>query len=163
MATLTESGRSAFASALLNENLFVGLGGGLEIWDDPETFEPETRTITDITNALCFIKVNDKQFVSESETGSIILPQGRFEISQTPTPNLYLKASLNFTELSTATIREVAVFKDTALAASVLPGETFYTTDKVTNHGLLVFIDRQTTPINRSAGRRETFEFVITL
>ena len=163
MATLTDSGRAALASSLLDEDLFVGLGAGLEIWDNPETFEAETRAVSDITNALCFIKINDKQFVKESETGSIILPQGRFEISHSPTPNLYLKAALNFTEMPTATIREVAVFKDTELAESVLPGQTFYTTADVTNNGQLIFIDRQTTPINRSAGRRETFEFVITL
>ena len=65
--------------------------------------------------------------------------------------------------MPTAIIREVAVFKDTELAESVLPGKTFYTTADVTNNGQLIFIDRQTTPINRSAGRRETFEFVITL
>lgn len=163
MATLTDSGRAALVESLLNENLYVGLATGLETWDDPETFQAESREITDITNAICFIKINDKQFVSANEQGSIILPQGRFEISNTPTPNMYLKASLNFTEAPTAIIREVAVFKDIQLKESVLPGQIFFTTADVQSHGHLIFIDRQTTPINRSAGRRETFEFVITL
>lgn len=163
MATLTDSGRAALAEALKGENLYLGLSSGKVTWDSADTFEAETRALTDITNAICFVKITDKQFVSSNNQGSIILPQGRFEISNVATPNLYLKASLNFTEATTAVIREVAVFKDIVLNNTVTEGQTFFDTSHVTSHGQLVFIDRQTSPINRSAGRRETFEFVITL
>ena len=83
MATLTHSGRAALAAALASQTLHFAWGTGDAAWDT--TPVPEPIDATALVNEVGRRLVTQVQFVTEDPTGEIIVPTGRYAVSETPT------------------------------------------------------------------------------
>ena len=95
-------------------------------------------------------------------SGSIVVPTGRFDVSSTPTNNLYMRFVYDFADAAGEVIREQAVYIDTVTDASLPSGQTYFDATDVTTQGTLLVI-QHSPAITRLSSTRETFEFVITL
>ena len=95
-------------------------------------------------------------------SGSIVVPTGRFDVSATPTNNLYMRFVYDFADAAGEVIREQAVYIDTVTDVNLPSGQTYFDATDVTTQGTLLVI-QHSPAITRLSSTRETFEFVITL
>lgn len=95
-------------------------------------------------------------------SGSIVVPTGRFDVSSTPTNNLYMRFVYDFADAAGEVIREQAVYIDTVTDVNLPSGQTYFDATDVTTQGTLLVI-QHSPAITRLSSTRETFEFVITL
>ena len=73
-------------------------------------------------------------------SGSIVVPTGRFDVSSTPTNNLYMRFVYDFADAAGEVIREQAVYIDTVTDASLPSGQTYFDATDVTTQGTLLVI-----------------------
>lgn len=160
MATLVTTGRAGLAASVAARNIFLGIGGGSSTWDANGT-PPESISSAALLAPIGYRKAAQVSFATPAAQGAITLPNGRYDVSATPTNHLYLRFTLDFEDVSTATIRETGVFLDTATQAGLPVGQMFFTAAQVTNPGTLYLLEH-VAAIIRTPATRETFEFVLT-
>jgi hypothetical protein len=160
MATLTTSGRAGLAASVAARNIFLGLGSGSASWDSAGT-PPESISSAALAAPVGFRKAAQVSFVLPAAQGAIVLPSGRYDISQGQTNYLYLRFTLDFENASTATIRETGILLDTVVNAGLPAGQMFFTANEVTAPGTLYLLEH-VPAIIRTPATRETFEFVLT-
>lgn len=160
MATLTTSGRAGLATAIAGRNLFLGVGSGQASWDTNGT-PPENINSSALIAAVGFRKASQVSFVTPAAQGSIVLPNGRYNLVESPTNYLYLRFTLDFTDASTVTIRETGVMLDTLPSTGLPAGQMFFTPLQVQSPGTLYLLEN-VPAIIRTPATRETFEFVLT-
>jgi hypothetical protein len=160
MATLTTSGRAGLAAAIAARNIYLGLGSGSSSWDSSGT-PPENISQTALLAAVGFRKAAQVAFVTPNAQGSISLPSGRYNVSQSQTNYLYLRFTLDFADAGTATIRETGVMLDTVPNVGLPAGQMFFSAAQVSNPGTLYLLEH-VPAIIRTPATRETFEFVLT-
>lgn len=122
---------------------------------------PENVAATALLDEIARRTVDECYFVSPDPDGEISLSTGRYRISATPTPHLFIRTKFDFTDALGATIREQAVFVGSEINPSLPPGQRYFTPDQVLSPGTLLLIEH-TVPIVRQASTRDTFEFVLT-
>jgi hypothetical protein len=93
--------------------------------------------------------------------GVIVVPNGTFSVSATPTQNLYFKFFFEFGDAVGETIREQAIFLNTVRNAGVSPSLAYLTPDQISNPGRMIVL-QHSNPILREATTRQLFEFVVT-
>jgi len=160
MAILTTSGRSALATAVVSQPLHLAWGTGSAGWD----ITPVTESIGD---AALMAEVGRRSstyvgYCTPNTTGDIIVPTGRFASSDTPTNNIYLRFNFDFSDASTSTIREAAVFMGAVPVAGLPAGQKYFLPSQIQSQGILLAIERFP-KIVRSATVRQSFEFVLTI
>jgi hypothetical protein len=101
------------------------------------------------------------QYVVPDAVGSIVLPEGRFSPSATPTRSLYIRTDFDFSEATGAAIREVGLFVRAVIQAGLPAGQRYFTPSQVTNPGRLLHL-KNFQPIYRFPNNRERFEIVMT-
>jgi hypothetical protein len=160
MATLVTTGRAGLAAAVAARDIFLGIGAGDPTWDGSGT-PPEDITSAALAAPIGYRKAAQVSFVTPAAEGAIVLPSGRYDVSQEQTNNLYLRFTLDFENASTATIRETGVFLDTEVDPQLPSGQMFFEDQEVDDPGTLYLLEH-VAAIIRTPATRETFEFVLT-
>lgn len=158
-AVLTTSGRIAIATAIKARTAHLAWGSGDAAWGNapPDPSVNSTALLAEVGRR----KATLVDFCTPQLNGSISVPEGRYEVSATPTNSLYFKYHFEFEEAVGSTIRETAIFLDTVLAAGVPSGQFYLTPAQVGQPGTMLVIQRRT-PIVREITTRQLFEFVVT-
>lgn len=159
MAVLTTSGRIAIATAIKARTAHMAWGSGDAAWGNTPPDPPGNATA--LLAEIARRKANQVEYVVAAPAGAIVVPEGRFDITSTPTNNLYFKFHFDFNEAVSSTIREVGIFLDTVLAAGVPSGQFYLLPAEVSAPGTMLVIERRA-PIIRSGTTRQLFEFVVT-
>ncbi|WP_072281633.1 hypothetical protein [Rappaport israeli] len=159
MAILTTSGRAALATAVKNSTLHLAWGRGDASWDTSQPREP--RAATALTDEIGRRKITLAQYCRPLADGNIVTLGARFVRSETPTPNLHVRAEFDFNDGLGETIRELGVFIDTQTRDDLPAGQTYLTPSDLTSPGILLTLD-YITANQRGVGARIAFDFVIT-
>lgn len=158
-AVFTISGRAAIAAAIKSRTAHLAWGTGDPLWgDDPPA--PAVNT-TALLAEVGRRQATLVEFCVPDINGAISVTEGKFSITSTPTPNLYMKFHFDFEDAVGSTIREAAVFLDTVKAAGVPVGQFYLTPAQVANPGTLILAERRA-PIVREITTRHLFEYVVT-
>ncbi len=160
MATLTNSGRTALAIALAAQTLHFAWGTGDAAWD--ATPVPESVDDTALINEIGRRSVTQVMYVVEDALGEIVVPTGRYAVSETPTRHILFRIAYDFADAAASQIREVALFAGTEVIAGLPAGQFYFDPTQIAAPGTLVALERIPV-INRSPSTRETFEHVLTL
>jgi len=160
MATLVTTGRAGLAASVAARNIFLGVGAGDVQWDSLGT-PAENISSTGLASALGYRKTAQVSFVIPAAEGAIVLPSGRYDVSQTQTNYLYLRFTLDFEDINSSTIRETGIFLDAVTGEGLPPGQMFFSPSQVTAQGTLYLLEH-VAAIIRTPATRETFEFVLT-
>lgn len=158
-AVLTTSGRIAIATALKTRTAHLAWGSGDASWGNTPPSPPANSSA--LLAEVGRRKATQVEYCAAAVNGAISVPEGKFDISATPTNNLYFKFHFEFEEGVGSTIREQAIFLDTVLAAGVPTGQFYLTPAQVAQAGTLLVIERRA-PIIREITTRQLFEFVVT-
>ena len=157
--TFTNSGRTLIASAFKTRTAHLAWGTGDAAWGNSPPAPPNSATA--LLAEVARRRANVVDYCAPDPNGLIVVPEGKFTISSTPTPNLYFKFHFEFAEGVGGTIREQAIFLDTVAASGVPSGQYYLLPSEVQNPGTMLILQR-TTPIIRQATTRQLFEFVVT-
>ena len=157
MAILTISGRTALAIAVMAQPIHLAWGSGDPAWDTAPV--PETTALTALTNEIGRHTVTEARYCKPAADGGIIVPNGRFAVSETPTNYIYMRFSYDYEDASTADIREVAVYLGTKTNPALPPGKVYFEGSDITAPGTLLLVERFK-KFPRSAASRQAFEFV---
>lgn len=160
MSVLTDSGRAALARALKEQTLYLAWGGGNESWgNEPPPPDPEkTALINELGRKALFTSL----YVMPDEEGGIVLSTGRYRVSETPTPHLYLKFLFDYEDGVGSSIRELGIFAGGKIEEGLPPGQTYYVPGEVEEPGILLLYETRE-PLLRKASERNEFEYVISL
>lgn len=157
-AILTTSGRRAIAASIKARDAHLAWGTGNNAWTNtPPAPPPNSDSLLAEVGRR---KATQVEYCTADANGAIIVPEGRFTISTTPTPNLYFKFHFEFEEGVGSTIRETAIFLDTVLAAGVPVGQYYLTPGQIQSPGTMLVLERRA-PIIREITTRQLFDFVM--
>lgn len=160
MAILTMSGRAAKAMAVKALPIHLAWGTGDPAWDVLPEPPPEEVGASSLLNEVGRRKVTQALYCVPSTTGELIVPNGRFTVSNTPTRFLYLRFVFDFEDAAGVAIREQAVFLGTQAKATVPAGRQYLQPDDVADPGLMFVLERNSV-LNRDPEVRQQFGFVI--
>lgn len=160
MAILTTSGRTALAMAVVQQPLHLAWGSGDPDWDDNPVLEPVSAT--DLVDEAGRRVATFVGYCTPDAEGDIIVPTGRFQSSEAPTNNIYLRFNFDFGDSPTAQIREAAVFMGTTIVEGLPLGQRYFSPSQIASPGILLSLERFT-KIIRSPTVRQSFEFVLTI
>ena len=158
-AVLTTSGRIAIATAIKARTAHLAWGTGSTGWGNTPPAPPANTTA--LVAEIARRKATLVDYCAPNANGDINVPEGRFAVSATPTNNLYFKFFFEFDEAVGSTIREQAIFLDTAATAGTPSGQFYLLPANVQSPGTLLVAQR-TAPIIREITTRQLFEFVVT-
>jgi hypothetical protein len=158
-AILTTSGRIAIAAAIKARTAHLAWGSGDAAWGNtpPEPPANSSSLLAEVGRR----RATQVDYCAPNVNGAISVPEGKFNVSTTPTNSLYFRFHFEFEEAVGATIREQAIFLDTVAAAGVPAGQFYLTPAQVAQPGTLLVIERRA-PIVRAITTRQLFEFVVT-
>ena len=160
MAILTQSGRVALTMAIANEVIHLAWGSGDPAWDSAPVVE--TVDSTALVNELGRHSVTQVSYCTPNPVGDIIISNGRFSSSASPTNHLFLRFNFDFNDASSAEIREFGIFTGTSFIPNIPPGQTYFLPAEIQSPGVLLAVER-IPKITRSNSVRQSFEFVLTL
>lgn len=160
MAILTTSGRAALAAAITAQSLHLAWGAGDPAWDEAPV--PEDIGTTALLNELGRRRVTQTLYCLPSADGELIVPSGRFTVSDVPTKYLYMRFRFDYEDAAGASIRELAIFSGTQLVAEVPPGKDYVVPADIAEPGFMLAVEH-IPKHDRSGSVREQFEFVIQL
>jgi hypothetical protein len=157
-AILTDGARVAAAAYLKTSVAHLAWGSGDIAWGSTPPDPPANAT--GLLAEFCRRRATQVEFCTPQTNGSISVPEGKFEISATPTSYLYYKFHFEFEDAVGSTIREMGIFLDTVLASGVPVGQYFLLPAQVANPGRMIVIQRRP-PLVREITTRQLFEFVV--
>lgn len=160
MAILTTSGRAALAAAVKSSTLHLAWGRGDPAWDGQDNVR-EPRTAQALIDEIGRRKITLAEFCRPQDDGNIVMLGARFVASDTPMPNLHVRAEFDFNDGLGETIRELGVFIDTEIQPGIPAGQTYFTPAELKSPGTLLALD-YITAHQRGVGARIAFDFVIT-
>ncbi len=158
-AIYTNPGRASVAKSIYElDSIHLAWGSGLESWD--------TTPVAPDVNASSLINevgrriVSLKQYCTPDEEGGIVVPDGRFAPSATPTKYLYLRFSFDFADSPSADIRELAIMLRTVKKPTVPDGQEYLLPADLLSTGDILALEH-IDKLDRSASNRQSFEFVL--
>lgn len=158
MAILTDSGRAAVAKSIKESPIHLAWGSGSVDWDTSQP--PESIGTTALLAEVGRRKVTQSLYCQPDPTGEIVVSEGRFTISNTPTKYLYLRFAFDFLDAYEATIRELGVFIGTQAESTVPAGQDYLELSDVADPGQLLVLE-YIQKLQRSPQIRQQFEFVV--
>lgn len=159
-AILTLSGRAAIAEAIKNSAaIHMAWGTGDVSWGNSPPSPPTAATA--LLAEVGRRQATEVSYCTPATGGSIVVPQGTFNVSATPTQNLYFRFFFDFADAVGQTIREQAIFLNTVRNTGVSAGLQYLAPGQISDPGRLIVLQR-TSPILREATTRQLFEFVVT-
>ncbi len=146
--------------SVANEAIHLAWGSGNPAWDDIPVAESisETALVAEVGRRIA----TSVRYCTPDVAGEIIVPNGRFAESATPTNHLFLRFNFDFSDAPLATIREIGIFIGTTLVADLPPGQLYFLPAHLLTPGTLLALER-IPKITRSAAIRQSFEFVLTI
>lgn len=160
MAILTTSGRIALAMSVINEPIHLAWGSGNPDWDTTPVAESIAETA--LLNEVGRRAATSVRYCIPDVAGEIIVPNGRFAESATPTNHLFLRFNFDFADAPLASIREIGIFIGTTIVPGLPPGQLYFLPAQLLTPGTLLALER-IPKIARSAAVRQSFEFVLTI
>lgn len=171
MAILTASGRTAIAQSIAAQPIHFAWGTGAASW---ATSTPqEGINANQLTNEVGRRVATSVQYVVPDSEGDVIVPvfndaagnsvTKRFKLSADPTPHLYMRFNFDFSDASSSTIHELAIFVGTVVADGLPAGQRYFTPSQLTDPGTMLALEHLTEVIIRSPNSRQSFEFVLTI
>lgn len=159
-AILTHSGRVAIAASIKARAAHhLAWGSGDPSWGNTPPSPPANSTA--LLAEIARLKATQVDYCVPATNGPISIPEGNYEVTSTPTNNLYFKFHFEFADAVGSTIRETGIFLDTVAAAGVPAGQVYLLPAQVANPGTMLVIERRP-PILREITTRQLFEFVVT-
>lgn len=158
-APLTIAGRSAIAKGIKAMPAHLAWGTGDPLWGDNPP--PPALNATALLAEVGRRQATLVSFCTPDEDGPISVTEGRFSITETPTPHLYFKFHFDFEDGVGETIRELGIFLETVAATGVPVGQFYLTPAQVADPGILLAGERRA-PIVREITTRPLFEYVVT-
>lgn len=158
MPILTKQGRIIMAESIRLRGGHIAWGVGDGAWTT--TIPPEDINATALMSEVGR-RVATVDFVTPDDDGDIVLVNGKFSLSATPTNHLFFKTKFTYGDASSAVIRELAVFIGTTVDAGLPPGQEYFTPGEVTAQGRMLHLEHFP-PIFRSIAIEETFGVVVT-
>ncbi len=146
------------AKAIAEKPIFMCWGEGEENWG--ENPPKESIESTELAQAVGYRKASTVQFCEPTTEGDIVIPTGRFKISEAPTNHLHFKFNFDFEDAQGKTIQEIGVLVGTAIQDNMPEGQEYFEVDQIKDQGSLLLIEYRK-PLYREVGARETFEFVV--
>jgi len=185
MPVLLKNGRAALAKALKDRVMHLAVGTGDASWDDQwdqskileDAASKDTAPKVDLDalalkNEIGRRLLHSSDFVVASETGDIVVVSGvdetgktryeRYEVSEKPTPDLYLKFHFDFEDGGNAHIREEAVYIDTVMKKGVKPATRYLTPSQIADSGDIVAMNLFRV-VYMSGDTRSMTEFVLSI
>lgn len=159
-AILTRSGRIGLAASVKARVAHLAWGTGDPQWGNTPP-SPSVDAVA-LQAEIARRQATAVEYCTPQTGGAIVVPEGTFAISSTPTNHLYFKFFFEFEEGLGSVIREQAIFLDTERASGVPSGKFYLLPAEVANPGRLLVIQR-TAPIVREITTRQLFEIVVTL
>jgi hypothetical protein len=160
MAILTTSGRVALAMSVINEPIHLAWGSGSPDWDTTPVAESisESALVSEVGRRVA----TSLRYCAPDVAGEIIVPNGRFAESVTPTNHLFLRFNFDFADAPNSSIREIGIFIGTTINSGLPPGQMYFIPAQLLTTGTLLALER-IPKIARSAAVRQSFEFVLTI
>lgn len=159
MAILTKAGRTALAQFIASSELYLSWGRGDPAWQtEPPEGSIEQEALID---AVGYRKAKSIGFCTPDDNGSILVPHGRYALSETPTHHLHCEFSFDFADGLGETIRELGLVLGVKAQEAIPPGQLYLSSDEIQESGTLLLVENRL-PLFRDQGVRETFEFVVT-
>jgi len=159
-AILTQGGRVAIAEAIkASTAVHMAWGNGDVSWGT--TPPAPSTTATALLVEIGRRQATEVSFCSADAAGAIVVPNGTFTISATPTANLYFKFFFEFGDAVGETIREQAIFLNTVRNTGVSSSLAYLTPSQISDSGRMIVL-QHSSPILREATTRQLFEFVVT-
>jgi hypothetical protein len=159
VAFLTTSGRTGIAAAIKTRTAHLAWGSGNPAWTSTPP-DPPANT-SSLLAEVGRRKVLQVEFCTPDSAGAIVVPEGTFSITSTPTNSLYYKFHFDFEDGVGSTIRELAIYIDTVAAVGVPVGQLYLSPAQVAQPGFLLVAERRA-PLVREATTRHMFEYVVT-
>jgi hypothetical protein len=160
MSIFVQGAATAVAQALKAAGVWVAWGNGDSAWDAVPVAEPIGATALVAERGRRRASVID--YVVPDVAGTIVLPQGTFSISPTPTNQLYVRCNFNATEEVGQAIREAAVFIGTTLVGGLPVGQDYFVPANIATPGTMLILERFA-KITRTSSFSVSLEFVLTL
>ena len=118
-AILTHSGRVAIAASIKARSAHhLAWGTGDPTWGNTPPSPPSNATA--LLAEIGRLKATQVDYCTPAANGAIGIPEGNYEVTQTPTNNLYFKFHFEFADAVGSTIRETGIFLDTVAAAGLV-------------------------------------------
>lgn len=105
--------------------------------------------------------VDEVHFVAADPDGEIVVPTGRYRLSNEPTNHLFIRVRFDFEDAATSVVREQGLFVGCTTDPALPIGQKFFIPAQVSDPGILLVL-QHSVPIVRQPSTRETFEFVVT-
>lgn len=135
-------------------------GGTVVITYTPHR-EAEDTEATQLIEPIGFRPVTEVGFVFEdAANGTIQLTSGRYSPSVAPTPELYTRTSYDYEDGMNSTIRELALYMDTAVKPGLPAGQQYFAPSEIASTGILLAL-QHLPPLRRDNAVKQTFEFVL--
>lgn len=158
MAILTDSGRAAVAQSIKDRPIHLAWGSGSADWDVSQP--AESIATSALLAEVGRRKVTQSLFCAPDPMGEIVVTEGRFTVSQTPTKYLYLRFAFDFLDAQDATIRELGVFIGSQAKSTTPAGQDYLLPEDVEDPGQLLVLE-YIQKLQRSPQIRQQFEFVV--
>lgn len=159
MSIFVRSAATAVAQAVKAAGVWVAWGNGDPAWDSVAV--PESITDTALVAEIGRRQASTIDFVAPDPDGSIIVPQGSFSISPTPTSTLYVRCNFDSSDAVGQFLREAAVFVGTTITGGSA-GQSYFPPANVLDPGTML-IEERFAKITRTADFSVSLEFVLTL
>lgn len=140
--------------------IHVAWGFGDPSWGDSPPAEDASATA--LENEVGRREVSQVAYAVPDGGGSIVVPNGTYAISPTPTKYLYIKAVFDYADASDQVIREVAIFVNTVRNGGVPIGQQYLIPSEIADPGIMYSLRHESPALVRSPLSREQFEFVLT-
>lgn len=158
MATLQNDGRTFLAEQFMAQAAFLAWGAGQAAWDTTPVDEPTNATA--LVAELGRRKAITQAYVVADPAGPIELQSGRYRVSTTPTPLVYLRFVFDYTDADGATVRELGIFAGATAKSTVPATKTYWVPADLDKPGRCYAIDR-VKAFPRVNTVRQVFEYVV--
>ncbi|UVF21368.1 hypothetical protein HPT29_009680 [Microvirga terrae] len=158
LATLTDSGRSAVSIAILAQSIHLAWGNGDVAWDASQA--PESSAASALIAEVGRRRVTQALYCKPDPGGELVVTEGRFTVSQTPTKYLYLRFAFEFADAADQDIRELGVFIGTTVKSLVPANQHYLLPSDIELPGQLLVLEH-IQKLVRSLQVRQQFEFVV--
>lgn len=160
MSIFVQAAATAVAQAIKSAGVWVAWGNGSVAWDSVAVPEPVDATA--LVDESGRRRASTIDFVVADAAGTIIVPQGTFSISPTPTNILYVRCNFDAVDAVGEDIREAAVFIGSTLVTGLPVGQSYFVPANIATPGTMLILERFA-KITRTSDFSVTLEFILTL
>lgn len=160
MSIFVQSAATAVAQAVKAAGVWAAWGNGTPAWD--AVAQPEDVGATALVAEIGRRQASLIDYVVADPAGTIVVPQGSFSVSPTPTNVLYVRANFDANDAVGQDIREAAIFIGTTLKAGLPVGQSYFAPGDIQSPGTMLILEHFA-KITRTSDFSVSLQFVLTL